>query len=90
MNRETSLAHAQACYSAAIAATPINRYILASFRTLQRHRESGAFDNYAALRLLRNNVRDIPGTNGMNDSERDYIAARLLQFWRLSWRGTCA
>lgn len=82
----TSLARAQSIYSAAIRQEPLNRYLLASFRNLQRHKESGAFDHYAALRLLRNNVRDLPDTATLGEIERDYIAARLLQFWRLQWR----
>lgn len=80
-----SLARAQAAYSAAIRQEPLNRYIAASFRTLNRHKASGAFDQYAALRLLRNNVRDLPDTATLGEIERDYIAARLLQFWRLNW-----
>lgn len=79
-------ARAQSLYRDAVTATPINRFILASFRTLQKHKESGAFDQFAALRLLKNNIRDIPGTGALTTPERDYIAARLLQFWRLQWR----
>lgn len=80
-----SLARAQSAYAAAIRQKPLNRFIAASFRTLDRHKASGAFDQYAALRLLRNNVRDLPDCAGMTAQERDYIAARLLQFWRLNW-----
>lgn len=81
-----SLARAQAAYSAAMSQSPLNPFIIKSFRTLDRHKDSGAFDRYAALRLLRNNVRDMPGTARFTNAERDYIAARLLQFWRLQWR----
>lgn len=78
-------ARAQSVYSDAIA-TPINAYIIKTFRTLNRHKERGAFDHYAALRLLQNNLRDIPSARGLNATEREYVTRRLLQFWRLQWR----
>lgn len=65
---------------------PLNRYLAATFRTLSRHKASGAFDNYAALRLLRNNVRDIaPHDVQLNESDRHDIARRLLAYWRANY-----
>lgn len=70
----------------AMAMEPINRFVLASFRTLRRHKQSGAFDQYAALRLLRNNARDIaPPAAPLSDFDRDAIARYLLMHWRLHW-----
>lgn len=70
----------------AVTQAPLNPYLLATFRTLRKHADSGAFDANAALRLLKNNVRDIAPRN-VRLSERDKceIAERLLRFWRLTW-----
>lgn len=57
-----------------------SRFTRASFRTLTRHATSGPIDTERALRLLRNNVRDVqPGATFATQTE---IANQLLQHWR--------
>lgn len=60
-------------------------YLAASFRTLDKHAQSGAFDPNAALRLLRRNARDIAPRATYLETQR--IARSLLSQWRN--RATC-
>jgi hypothetical protein len=70
----------------ACSTVPLNPFLLATFRTLSKHHANGAFDNYAALRLLRNNVRDIaPRDAQLTQRDRNDIAERLLRYWRYEW-----
>lgn len=60
--------------------TLANRHTRASFRTLSKHAATGALCEDRALKLLRNNVRDVhPSATA---SVRQSIALQLLQVWR--------
>lgn len=57
-----------------------NRHTRASFRTLSKHAATGAIDTERALKLLRNNVRDV--ARGATLATQQAIATQLLQHWR--------
>ncbi len=57
-----------------------NRYTQASYRTLTRHASGGRFDETAALRLLRRNVRDV-SPNAAHELQQQ-TATVLLTAWR--------
>ena len=57
-----------------------NRYTQASYRTLSHHASSGRFNETAALRLLRRNVRDVHPDATHELQQR--TATVLLTAWR--------
>lgn len=59
-----------------------NRHTTSSFNTLDKHKARGAFDPVAAMRLLRNNVRDVAPGVAYDTAQR--IAAQLLTHWKES------
>ena len=59
--------------------TLANRYTKATFRTLTKHWQGGKFNRNRALKLLRNNVRDVqPNATG---ATQQTVATQLLQHW---------
>lgn len=57
--------------------------LLQSYATLDRHKQAGAFERNAALRLLENNARDAARHSGTHWStyERRTAAACMLDSW---------
>lgn len=57
-----------------------NPHTQSSFNTLDKHAARGTIDTSAAMRLLRNNVRDVAPGAGYETTHR--IATDLLTHWR--------